>query len=432
MRRMSWMWSMALVGCATGLEATAPVEAPMAEEAVADEVGEGWARPETPALDDVVASKPIPARSARGDVAQDKRDEGVQRENAEVEAGPLRAGSTDDNADMAGFLSYLASWTERDGMAGAYDRLDVRDVGAVQVVDAAGVPVAGAEVALRAGDRVVHTARTLGDGRAALYPHLAVNGEAPQPDGAYTVTVRHGGTMRDAAWTAGALTVTLPEAVPLPAAVPIDVAFVLDTTGSMADEIDRIKQTLLTTTDRLQRLGRPVDLRLGAVLYRDRGDAYVTQHEPLTSDLVAFDGALRGVSAGGGGDTPESLNQGLAEAVNGLAWREGAAKVAFLIADAPPHMDYAQDHTYGHGAMDALARGIRVHTVAASGLDPVGSLVFRQVAQLTQGRFIFIQYGSMVASAAAHGVSGEQLASNNLDQILFDRIRDEVLDWRKR
>ena len=45
----------------------------------------------------------------------------------------------------------------------------------------------------------------------------------------------------------------------------------------------------------------------------------------------------------GGGDGPESLNQGLAEAVGRADWREGAAKVMFLIADAQPHMDYDGD-----------------------------------------------------------------------------------------
>src|SRR5690606_116710 len=104
--------------------------------------------------------------------------------------------------------------------------------------------------------------------------------------------------------------------------------------------------------------------------------------------------ALRTITAGGGGDFPESLNQGLAQAVAGVAWRRTAAKVVFLIADAPPHTDYQDDIPYGESLKDALARGVRIHAVAASGLDPFGSLVFRQTAQYTRGRFIFIEYGT--------------------------------------
>jgi hypothetical protein len=101
----------------------------------------------------------------------------------------------------------------------------------------------------------------------------------------------------------------------------------------------------------------------------------------------------------------------------------------FLIADAPPHMDYAGDVPYGQSLRAAVGKGIRVHSVAASGLPAVGSLVFRQIAQFTRGKFIFIEYGGDVAaSGAKHGVEGAA-KSNNLDDILFEQIRDEVARW---
>jgi hypothetical protein len=125
---------------------------------------------------------------------------------------------------------------------------------------------------------------------------------------------------------------------------------------------------------------------------------------------------------------PESMNQGLAEAVGSLEWRDGVAKVAFVIADAPPHTDYQSDTSYSRSTAAALHKGIRIHTVAASGLDDLGSLVFRQVAQLTRGKFIFIEYGSTAASAADHGVTG-RVSSNNLDDILYEQIRSEIQGW---
>src|SRR5690606_15270855 len=150
-------------------------------------------------------------------------------------------------------------------------------------------------------------------------------------------------------------------------------------------EIDRIKTTLLGVTERLRSLEREFSLHYGAVLYRDVGDVYVTSRHPFTADIAAFDTALQAITADGGGDGPESLNQGLAVAVDAMEWRPGSARLVFLIADAPPHLDYENDVPYGDGALAALARGIKVHAVAASGLDAAGSVVFRQIAQLTRG-----------------------------------------------
>ena len=227
----------------------------------------------------------------------------------------------------------------------------------------------------------------------------------------------------------GDVSVKLADLQGISPAIQLDVLFVIDTTGSMSDEIERIKNTLLRVTERLRELKADFDLRYGAVLFRDIGDVYLTKTHPFTGDISSFDKALQKVRAGGGGDGPESVNQGLAEAV-GMEWRDGAAKVAFLIGDAPPHMDYQGDIPYGDSAVKAIGEGIRVHSVAASGLEPVGTLVFRQTAQLTRGKFIFIEYGSPEASAKSHGVTGP-VKSNNLDDIVFEQIRNELSNWGK-
>lgn len=336
-------------------------------------------------------------------------------------APALKAACTDDNADFATYLDFLAAWTDVPDRSRHLQWLEVHERVAVEVVDAAGRPVPGVTVGL--GDDTRHpVATTLGDGRTYVYPGLH--------DGDATVlTARLGGAAVSGPVRDGAVRLQLPSEHPVADAVPLDVAFLLDTTGSMDDEIERIKATLLDVVDDLEALERPVDLRLGAVAYRDRGDDYVTRVAPFTGDAQAFHGVLRRVQAGGGGDTPEDLNAALTTALDDLDWRDGAARVAFVIADAPPHMDYADQVPYGDAAARALAEGIRIHTVAASGLDDVGSLVFRQIAQLTRGEFVFITYGSTAASAADHGVDGRQLASNDLDAILFERIRREVDGW---
>ena len=55
-------------------------------------------------------------------------------------------------------------------------------------------------------------------------------------------------------------------------------------------------------------------------------------------------------------------------------------------------MDYPDDVWYGESLRAAVGRGVKIHSVAASGLDPRGTLVFRQIAQYTRGKFIFIEW----------------------------------------
>ena len=339
--------------------------------------------------------------------------------------GGLRAGSTDDNAAFSDYLAYLeASYGTLD--ASGIRTLDVTERRAIVAVDPSGAPVPGARVSVLDAEteRLLWTARTYGDGRAPFYPHLY---EEDSGSEAWVVQVEHQGSFEVARWDGSGDELRVTVDAERDAKLAVDVCFVIDTTGSMADEIARVKQTLLSVTDKLTGEAE-VDLRYGAVLYRDLGDAYLTSQHAFTGDIASFNDALQAIEAGGGGDGPESLNQGLAVATSGMAWREGAAKVAFLIADAPPHMDYQDDVPYDRAALAAIHNGIRIHTVAASGLDDRGSLVFRQVAQLTRGAFIFIEYGSTAESAADHGVTGP-VASNNLDQIIFEQIRDEIQGW---
>lgn len=372
---------------------------------------------------------PAPARGVA-----DKEDSWRAPASGGAQTAPLRAGATDDNEEFAAFLAFLEQRIP--SLGDRVDHLDVRDRRMLRVVDETGNPVPGAEALFldEARDLVVWRATTYGDGRAPYYPRLAalpsLDAETGQPT-RLLVQVRRGDTVRRTIWDGRSeeLVVTLPEPRAARDPVRLDVVLAIDTTGSMGDEIERIKSSLGAMTAKLRGLDREFDLRYGAVLYRDVTDDYVTRTHPFTDDLEAFERALQSVSANGGGDGPESLNQGLAVAVGGMDWREDAAKVVFLIADAPPHMDYRGDVPYGRSLLAALARGIRIHSVAASGLDAAGTVVLRQIAQFTRGKFVFIEYGGSIRdTAASHGIE-TAVAANNLDRILFELIRDEIAHW---
>jgi len=367
------------------------------------------------------------------------RSRGEREELAQEVSAPLRAGLTDDNEEFEKFLAFLATWSDRPDVASRIDYLDVEGRKFIRVVNGAGKPVPGARVLVvdEDADKIVWAGTTYGDGKVPFYPHVTqaeappvLSNLSPEKKKELLVQVTFNEIRKIARWDGSGETFLVELEAPSPVKDPIslDVLFLIDTTGSMSDEIQRIKDTLLQVTGRLRSIEREFDLRYGAVLYRDVGDEYVTRTHAFTADIEAFDGALRSVQAGGGGDEPESLNQGLAGAVGRVDWRPEGAKIIFLIADAPPHMDYAGDVRYGESLKAAVDRGIRIHSVAASGLNATGTFIFRQIAQFTRGKFIFIEYGSAAASAASHGVAGK-VQSNNLDQIIFDRIREEVALW---
>jgi hypothetical protein len=182
------------------------------------------------------------------------------------------------------------------------------------------------------------------------------------------------------------------------------------------------------------------DVRFGMVTYRDREDSYVTQIYQFTPDINRFQSDLRRVQAGGGGDTPESVNAGLHDAIHGVEWRDdNAIKLIFLVADAPPHLDYPDDYDYAKEMVEATRRGIKIFSLAASGLDQQGEFIFRQLAQYTMGHFIFLTYEkegqgqnqgtidpSKPGDNTSMNVPKDDFTVELLDKLVVRLIRDEL------
>src|SRR5690606_9010691 len=118
----------------------------------------------------------------------------------------------------------------------------------------------------------------------------------------------------------------------------VEAVFVLDTTGSMSGLIEAAKEKIWSIATTMAQTDPAPEIRIGLVGYRDRGDAYVTKVVDLSTDLDSMYAALMDFAAGGGGDTPESVNRALYEAVHDLSWSQNpdSYKVVFLVGDAPP------------------------------------------------------------------------------------------------
>jgi hypothetical protein len=75
--------------------------------------------------------------------------------------------------------------------------------------------------------------------------------------------------------------------------------------------------------------------------------------------------------------------------VTKLSWTQGPeiCRILFLVGDAPPHMDYAQDTKYPEVLRMARDRGILVNAVQAGGARDT-ERVWRTIAQMGHGRYI--------------------------------------------
>ncbi|MFO1511317.1 MAG: VWA domain-containing protein [Verrucomicrobiota bacterium] len=184
-----------------------------------------------------------------------------------------------------------------------------------------------------------------------------------------------------------------------PAKPRMEVCFVLDTTGSMSGLIEGAKQKIWSIANEMVSAKPAPELRLGLVGYRDRGDDYVVKSFELTNDIDAVYANLRGFAAGGGGDTPESVNEALNEAVTRMSWSADRSilKIIFLVGDAPPHMDYANAPKYPDICQAAVKKDLIINTVQCGTLGET-TPIWKEIAKLSEGNYVAIaQEGGMVA-----------------------------------
>ncbi|SHE49614.1 von Willebrand factor type A domain-containing protein [Litoreibacter ascidiaceicola] len=189
----------------------------------------------------------------------------------------------------------------------------------------------------------------------------------------------------------------------------LDLAFVVDTTGSMADELAWLTKELKGLVRQAKRAAPGVDIRYGLVVYRDDGDAYVVKNYGFTKKQSQMQGWLRAQSAGGGGDYPEAAARALASAA-GMQWRNGKGERLMIhVADAPEHDHRAK--AYLQAARTAAAKGVQVFGLGASGVGPEAEYLMRQAAVQTGGRYMFLTddsgvgYGHMEPTVSCYRVT---------------------------
>ena len=348
--------------------------------------------------------------------------------------GPLQAGEIDDNQDFAEYLQYRTDFHKFLGYP--VTEVDISERHIIQVTTEGGLPVLGAEVLIYDGQSLVTALRTTATGRAYFFP-LAYPAFADAQS--YAVTVQKGRVSEAFTLIRGSRDATWPVMLgvrPARPPVKLDVLFLIDATGSMGDEIDELKNNILSISAQIEALPSNPDVRFGLVHYRDRGDAYVVRRADFTGNVQAFQRDLMDVQAAGGGDDPESLNEALYNAVERMSWRvDDTVSLIFLVADAPPHLDYPQDYSYADAMMIAAERGIKIFPIGsrldgADAYQKQAEYIFRQLAQFTGGHFIFLTYEDTPQSSGEPGteysVPEGSYSVQDLDALVVRLVQDEL------
>ena len=171
----------------------------------------------------------------------------------------------------------------------------------------------------------------------------------------------------------------------------VDVVFVFDATGSMGDELRYLQAEMKDVISRATEATGGLQIRTGAVVYRDHQDEYLTRISRLTEDIKTTQSFIDKQQANGGGDYPEAVPEALMAAMNSAGWDTNArARIAFLILDAPCHQDSATIALLHEQVLNAAALGVRIVPVVCSGIGESGELLVRSIALATNGTSFFL------------------------------------------
>ncbi|WP_068605738.1 VWA domain-containing protein [Paenibacillus swuensis] len=207
----------------------------------------------------------------------------------------------------------------------------------------------------------------------------------------------------------------------------VDVMFVVDTTGSMGDEMNYLEAELQNVMERVdQDNNQKLSLRISANFYKDEEDEYTVKDFPFTRNAADAVDQLRAESAGGGGDYPEAVELALDNAVNEHDWSTKArARIMFLVLDAPPRHKPDVLKDLQRTIRDAAEKGIRIIPVVSSGIDQNTEYVLRTFAIFTGGTYVFLTDHSGIGGDHKEAEVGEYQVEY-LNDMLVDIVNSYV------
>ena len=207
----------------------------------------------------------------------------------------------------------------------------------------------------------------------------------------------------------------------------LDLMFVMDTTGSMSDELEYLKSELKYVIQKTRESnGSNLNIRLSCNYYRDNGDEYVTRPFEFTENIDDVINQISSQRANGGGDYEESVEVALDNAISKHSWSENArARLLFLVLDAPPHHTKAIVEKLQKTVDEAAAKGIRIIPVASSGVDKETEFILRFCDIATGGTYVFLTNDSGIGDSHIEPTIGKYDVQM-LNELLIKTINDYI------
>ena len=302
-----------------------------------------------------------------------------------IEAGKLTAGEVNDFAKWYFWPKIL---DETHAQFVKTWRIEPRHRYTVQVMNKDGYPIASRAVSLLDNSgNTLFQAVTDNTGKAELWYQLIGNHLCGKHADFYLLVDGQKQKAKDV--YEGLNTFVLDE--PCEHGDEVDVMFVFDATGSMGDELRYLQAEMKDVIARASDATGGLNIRTGAVVYRDHSDEYITRLSRLTDDIKTTQAFIDKQEANGGGDYEEAVPEALMAAMNSAGWNESArARIAFLILDAPCHTDSASLSLLHEQVLNAAALGVRIVPVVCSGLGESGEYLLRSIALATNGTSFFL------------------------------------------
>lgn len=352
----------------------------------------------------IVVGRRIPTRSAR--------------------QGVITAGDIDDTLNVDAFSRYLVKAARTTKLP----RINFTRPILLQLMGANGKPAPGVHVTLRrpGGADPFYSGYSGVDGNITVFPAVYGASRMSKVELRAFPSGQGQGFVQKLSATGGRKQVQLPFAADWKPEF-LDLAFVVDTTGSMSDELNWLTRELSGIVTAARRSAPGISIRYGLIVYRDQGDQYVVRNYGFTKQQSQIQGWLRAQNAAGGGDYPEAAADALAAGA-ALNWRRGKGeRLMFHIADAPPHDRDAR--AYLAAAKSAARQNVQIFGLGASGVAAESEYLMRQAALQTGGRYLFLTDDSGIG----HGHAEPTIACyrvSKLKNLMVRVLRSELSGHR--
>lgn len=339
--------------------------------------------------------------------------------NTQIQSGTLTAGEWRDTDNLV----FWAALFEREEITRIVENrnINTKNVVAVNVKDSNGNPCFNAKIDLKdANNNVIYSAVSDISGRAYLYYNLN-NDDKDLPKyvafGNKQVEIVQKGIANVTDLIIDKTSETVKE---------LDLMLMIDTTGSMGDELEYLKKELDSVIGEVSRGNTALSINVSVNFYRDEGDTYEVKEFNFTDDIAKAVAQLGEQRADGGGDYPEAVHKALNSIVNNHKWRENSVKLCFLVLDAPPHSEsrIQSINSNMQKYVETMAKqGIRIIPVASSGVDKETEFLCRSWAMMTGGTYTFLTDHSGVGGGHIEPTIG-QYKVEKLNALMIRLIKE--------